>query len=553
MFTLPRKQTAVLAALALACLTTAACSTSDEQPAASAAPGGVTELTVFAPQGANQNLQTATFTKVLGDKFKINFKFETTTYDAGPAAEKRQISLASGDYPDLYLLISWVDQFNRAELLKLSKQGVILPLNDLIAKYAPNIQKALEANPAYKTLATAPDGKIYGLPQWNDCFHCSYQGKFWINSAWLKKLGLSAPKTTEEMRAVLRAFKTKDPNGNGKADEIPLSSSTADMILPYFMNSFIYDPESSEATVPTLALNNGKVQFQPVQDKWREGLRYVASLYKEGLIDPGAFTQNRDGLKAKGDNADEVIVGAATMLHPAILVTLGQKDGRDEDYDAVPPLTGPDGVAYTSYRPASVPGASFVLTNKATEQDQIAAIKMLDYIFTDEGHLEGEFGKEGVGWQKPESGDVALNKDLKPLFEQIPADPDAPPINDAWGALTQYNSTRAFRESQVQPTDIYEPEGYERRLFEATKLYEGKEPKAQMFPFWSLWLGTDVAGETATLQTNINNYVTQANLEFVTGKRNIDSDEDWAAYLEGLNGLGLPRYLQIQQQAYDAL
>jgi hypothetical protein len=61
-----------------------------------------------------------------------------------------------------------------------------------------------------------------------------------------------------------------------------------------------------------------------------------------------------------------------------------------------------------------------------------------------------------------------------------------------------------------------------------------------------------VASEGATLQTNINNYVAQSSLEFVTGKKNIDSDEDWAAYLEGLNGLGLPRYLQIQQQAYDA-
>ncbi len=61
-----------------------------------------------------------------------------------------------------------------------------------------------------------------------------------------------------------------------------------------------------------------------------------------------------------------------------------------------------------------------------------------------------------------------------------------------------------------------------------------------------------MAGEAATLQTNIQNYVTQSNLEFVTGKKNIDSDQDWAAYLEGLNGLGLQRYLQIQQQAYDA-
>ena len=45
----------------------------------------------------------------MSDKFKIQFRWQTTTYDGGPAKEKRQIALASGDYPDLFLLIPWVD------------------------------------------------------------------------------------------------------------------------------------------------------------------------------------------------------------------------------------------------------------------------------------------------------------------------------------------------------------------------------------------------------------------------------------------------------------
>jgi hypothetical protein len=36
--------------------------------------------------------------------------------------------------------------------------------------------------------------------------------------------------------------------------------------------------------------------------------------------------------------------------------------------------------------------------------------------------------------------------------------------------LGGYNSRREFRDAQVQPTDVYDPAGYERRLFEATKL-----------------------------------------------------------------------------------
>ncbi|MEI4908417.1 hypothetical protein Q8G40_30510, partial [Klebsiella pneumoniae] len=77
------------------------------------------------------------------------------------------------------------------------QQGVILPLNDLIDQYAPNIKKALDDHPDYKAMSIAPDGNIYGLTMLNECFHCSYPNKMWVNTSWLKKLNLEVPKTTE--------------------------------------------------------------------------------------------------------------------------------------------------------------------------------------------------------------------------------------------------------------------------------------------------------------------------------------------------------------------
>src|SRR5699024_5514757 len=109
--------------------------------------------------------------------------------------------------------------------LKYVNQEVIVPLNDLIEEYAPNIKKAMEEYPRFKKMSTAPDGKIYGIPQLNDCYHCSYPAKYWINTKWLKDLDMEMPKTTEDFKKVLEAFKTQDPNGNDKADEVPLSGA----------------------------------------------------------------------------------------------------------------------------------------------------------------------------------------------------------------------------------------------------------------------------------------------------------------------------------------
>ena len=41
--------------------------------------------------------------------------------------------------------------------------------------------------------------------------------------------------------------------------------------------------------------------------------------------------------------------------------------------------------------------------------------------------------------------------------------------------MAQFFTDAEFRSGQVTATDIYTPDGYERRLFEATKLYEGHE------------------------------------------------------------------------------
>ena len=38
----------------------------------------------------------------------------------------------------------------------------------------------------------------------------------WVNSEWLKKVGMDVPKTTDEFKEMLKRFKETDLNGNGK-------------------------------------------------------------------------------------------------------------------------------------------------------------------------------------------------------------------------------------------------------------------------------------------------------------------------------------------------
>jgi putative aldouronate transport system substrate-binding protein len=503
-------------------------------------------IRIFAPQDAEQDLATNAFTHTLEEKFNVHFEWTVTTQDGTSAAEQRNLALASGDYPDVFMLIPWVDQFSQLDLLRYGQQGVILPLNDLIDEYAPNVAAAMKTYPDLRILSTAPDGTIWGLPQLNQCYHCSYGNKMWVNSSWMHKLGLETPKTVEEFRDMLVAFQKNDANGNGVPDELLTGGQMefGTRLIPFFMNGFIYDDDRTY-----LMLNNGQVETVANTQAWRDGLTFIKSMWDAGVIDPGAFTNNGDALESLGHNASAEMLSSAAGMHPYIFFDCG--DDADpaycQDYDAIPPLQGPNS-AFSTYLPNWVPGATFVLTNKASKEVQIATMQIMNYLFTEEGILTGMFGVENVNWRRPIEGEVALDSAITPLYTRLRADPPTP--NNSWGAIAQYLDPVELRNAQTQATDIYTSDGFERRLLEATKLYDGKE-SPDLFPFWLLWPDPATADEQALLKQNITDYIVSNSLGFVTGSLSLETD--WDSYVEGLNNLGLARYLELNQAAYDAM
>ncbi|WP_372660811.1 ABC transporter substrate-binding protein [Cohnella sp.] len=553
-----KKLLSLLAFVLLASVVLAACSNNNEASntgssapasqssgAASEAPSEPIEVSVFAVQETNIDLATNKFTKHAEEMFNLKFDWELIPGDG--AKEKRQISLASGDYPDAYLLTAYIDQFSQADVLKYGQQGVLIPLNDLIDQYAPNIKAAMESNADLKAFNTAPDGNIYGLVAYSQCFHCSYPNKMWLNTKWLQKLKLEMPKTPEEFKKVLQAFKTQDPNGNGKADEVPLSGSTEDFgvrLIPYLMNGFVYDDDRNY-----LNLTGGKVESAAIKPEWKEGLTYIKSLYDEGLIDPGAFTQNAEAFKKIGENADAQILGAGAGMHPAIFVNIDKGNQRAADYNPVPPLEGPHGSLATHDGGGVAPGAKFAITNKASKEAQIAMIKLVDYMYSWEGQTNAASGMKGIDWEDPAAGDAALGEGVEPKIKPIPAVEGEAPRNAGWSGMGHFYMPSEYRDSTVQGTDIYDSANYERRLYQATLLYQGHEPK-ELFPIWAIWVDPAETDEASILQTNIKNYIEQNALQFITGNK--DLNKDWDAYVKGLKDLKLDRYLEILQKAYDA-
>jgi putative aldouronate transport system substrate-binding protein len=484
------------------------------------------------------DLNSNTFTRYLEKKLNIKFKFVVVPQSA--SNERNQILLAGKDYPEVFLSAD----FTQAEQLKFGQQGILRPLNELIDKYGDEIKKAFVKKPELRKAITAPDGNIYALPSVNDCLHCWYAQKLWINQTWLNKLNLKMPRTTDEFYQVLKAFKTKDPNGNGKQDEIPLTGaykSWHTQITGFLMSAFIYNNDQDY-----FFMRQGKVGLAAAKPEWKKGLEYMHKLYSEGLIDPSSFTQNEDGLSQLGNKDGDNVIGSATMGHVGMVFNTKRGETRHKEYSTVTPLIGPDGYQVAGYF-NTIGNGQFAITNKATETKAAAAMRMADYLYSEEAAIQNEWGPENLWWRKTQPGEKDEHGRVAKYFLK-PEVWEHRAQNESWAQLGILFRDRDLRESWAVPQDPYADDGYEHRLYvETVKNYQGKEPK-QLFPL-DIFIGLDDVNEAAQLRVQINDYIESNMVQFITGDKDID--KEWNAYINGFRGLRSNRYLEIYQKAYD--
>lgn len=485
------------------------------------------------------------YTEWLEEQTGLNLEFEIVP--SGDAQAKLNLTLASGELPEVLAGFN----MDAGLVAQQGAEGQFLPLNDLIEEYGFWTKKALqEERPYLLPLITSPDGNIYGLPDINECFHCFLPQKMWIYQPWLDAVGMDIPTTTEEFYQVLKAFKEQDPNGNGIADEVPLSAiGTTEgwhqWIEEFLMQSFVYyDRTSNESQQRMFLDENGQVQAAYAQPGYAEGLKYLQRLYAEGLIDPNAFTQDMSQIRTLANNADVNILGASGAGWPGMYaeVVYVADGGRLENWVSVPVLEGPNGFREAAYGPWGIQkNAGWVVTSAAKNPE--AAFRLGDFMYSLDSTIRNVYGVEGEDWVWAEgdvlgiNGEPALYKALTDWTEGIQ--------NQSWQQAAIQYRTSEFRLSLSA-----EGQYIETMLFKATN--DNMLPYApsvdKLIP--PLTFTAEQSRELADLRLAIETYVDEMKVNFIIG--NADVDAEWDNYLAQLDSMGLPRLLEIMQEAYVA-
>ena len=292
--------------------------------------------------------------------------------------EKFNLMVAGGDLTDI-IVYTW----NKIGVSSYIEDGVIFDISPYVEKYMPNLWQFSKDNPKLARDYIHDGGKIYTTPyiRKDQALNIFYGPV--MRTDWLKKLNLEVPTNPDELYNVLKAFKTQDPNGNGEADEIPMSGDSGMSIL---MLAHMYNTSNA------FYVKDGKIKYGIMEPEFEEALKYISKLYSEGLIDVDNFLQTRDNIIQKVISHK---VGFAFEYQPNQAMTY-MKDDPVFKFEGIPNFKDKRGNEFSlnqSYTNSVLLDTAAAITTKCAEP--FGAMKWLDFIYSKRGHEIMNFGTEG--------------------------------------------------------------------------------------------------------------------------------------------------------------
>lgn len=520
-------------------------------------------LTAFVnePQG---NIQNNYVTDWIEEKTNIHIDF---VYDVTGDEAKTKLNLLMTE-PDSLPDILWATEWTKAEVQHYGEQGLIIPLNDYL-KDAPNWNSMNEESPEREADLTMKDGNIYTYGQDSEAFHTTYCNRMWIYMPWVDKLmDGKVPETTDELYEFLTKVKNEDPNGNGLADEIPMTGYIGGWATDptvWMINSFTQCNNllgNMDATVGVgLVVNDGKIEYVPMKDEYREALRYMNKLFKEGLLDNQTFTQDEkqfasivNTTTAEGEEPKDQLVAVYPGGGPSVDDNFwANKPGVWEDWQVFEPVAGPEGVRLASRSLYNYFADAQGILTKNCKYPEIA-VALFDFLATEEATLVQCLGPEGVTWEYNTEG-VGLDGEQsswKKLHIEKDYDWEANFGKDYTDNYMYEANAKIVRDSKNHRDGmlVEDPEYHtEYYLQEAARRYEKYSPEVESIVPNLIFEGEDAQLISESTVT-IGGYVSQALVQFVTGA--MDVDKDWDSYIKKLEDMGVEKYVETYQRSYDS-
>lgn len=463
-----------------------------------------------------------------------NVKVKWLDWPQSQQKEKRNLAFASGDLPDA-LYGSW--SLDKPDVVKYGSEGMLLRLNDYLNDtYMPNFSHVLKERPELLSALSTPEGDVYVLPTFNENSLPKTNDTLVINKTWLKKVGKEMPTTTDELFDVLTAFKEAgDLNGNGKADEIPMTfkygeANTGLMGLMGF-TGLVMDNKQSR-----MALKDGVPVFGPATDEYKEYITYLNKLFEHGLLDREAFTMDNPSYNAKTQTSTPVAGVISAWTAEGINRPIpGDDPTKEGEYVYLPPLKGPEGQEPVWTRRINVINSNLSFAISAATKHPEELVRWIDLAYDKETSIENYLGKIGVHIKK-ESGENNYSKLLNDQGKEFTNDEKSQLVPNKFAVAYILEGDVNFIDKIASPQDkdaadaVYGPYLIKDYVDEYVMATQQENERL------------------AFLTTDLISYVDQMTAKFITEG---GIDENWDTYIGKLKDLGMDEYVQIKTRIHE--
>jgi len=480
----------------------------------------------------------------LKERLNVTFSWDILVGDKN---QREGTMIAGGQYPDIL----------NVNETKFIDAGVLIPLENLIEQYGPNIKAH------YKDVwekMKSPDGHIYHLIDYGIIHgkdqNPDYNGAaFWVQKAVLKDAGYPRIRTVDEFFNLLENYQRKYPRINNQPT-IPFVILTHDWRAFELWNppNFLAgNPNEGNGVVNPRTFEYKNFFTMDISKRWFQKLN---EMDKRNLIDRTSFTDNYDQYGAKiasGRVLGQFVQGWQFMYDLDVA-----NKARGEAIRMMAPLPIVfDANTRPWYRNLPIPNIGRGMGISVSAKNPVRIIQFINDLLSEDVQRTLQWGIEGKDWQwKTEAG------------KRVPYRTDAQRANwqnPTWGEQNRARLMEMFpkiegsfsdgypndlsfyfseREAMLDPTD--------RELFAAYGVTSYNElmdkdprPNNPWFPTWNMPNPPDGSPPQRayvrceqTMRQRLPRLVLAPSAQF---------DSLWTQYINEMNSNGIVRYEAFMQ------
>ena len=448
----------------------------------------------------------------------------TITYlhpPTGQLNEQFNLILADGDLPDI-MEYTWQSYPGGPQ--KAIEDGNILALNDIIDQYCPNLKAYLEAHPDVDRQCKTDEGNYYMFPFVRGDDSLRVSTGLMIRQDWLNDLGLEMPTTIDEWHDVLTAFKTE------KGATAPFAF---EYTTPSLRNNWPF-MSAYNTTAEFYVGDDGKIHYGPAEENYKEFLATMNQWYKEGLLDPDMPTAQLDQVSAKMTSGASGASLGWIGSRMGVWTTAAKETDPNYDLEAapVPTLNKGETAKMGPMDNVVVNNGGAAITTRC--KDIEAAARLLDWAYSDEGHMYYNFGTEGESYTmengEPVYTDLILNN------------PDGLPIAQAMSGYIRGNYNGPFVQDVRYAQQYYTMDCQKK----AQATWTVPEASEHVLP--PITPSSGESEEFSAIMNENNTYRDEMTLKFILGTESLDNFDK---FVDTMNQMNLKRAIEIENSALD--